>query len=63
MLRLSGTAVNDEQLVELSNAKQLTSLSIGRSGGDQTSNASAAALNELISKLPNTKIYGKPRSP
>jgi len=63
MLRLSGTAVNDEQLVELSNAKQLTSLSIGRSGGDQTSNASAAALNELIFKLPNTKIYGKPRSP
>ncbi|MGI8978523.1 MAG: leucine-rich repeat domain-containing protein [Pirellulaceae bacterium] len=60
-LNLSGSGIDDEQLAELANAKQLTSLSLGNSGGDQTSHASAAALSALRAKLPNTRIFGEPR--
>lgn len=56
-LDLNGSAINDWQLVELANATQLTSLSVGRTS------ASKAAFRELKVKLPNTRIYGEPRDP
>ena len=51
---LSGSSINNEQLVELSNATQLTGLNLG------WTNASEAALNDLRAKLPNTRIVGEP---
>lgn len=67
-LDLSGSAINDQHLIELTNATQLTALSLGRheysyihkGANDLNPRMSAAALNELRAKLPNTRIYGEP---
>ncbi len=54
-VNLHGSAVDEEQLVELGNASQLKILILGKT------RASEAAMRELRAKLPNARIEGEPR--
>ena len=56
-LNLHGSAINDEHLLELASAKQLTTLVLGKT------NVSEAALRDLKGRLPNTEVRGEARSP
>lgn len=66
-LNLKGSAINDEHLLELASAKQLTSLILGKTvnprGPIYPQDISDGAIRELKAALPNTRIVGIPGDP
>ncbi|MBC7852148.1 MAG: hypothetical protein IAF94_01830 [Pirellulaceae bacterium] len=56
-VNLHGSAVDEEQLVELGNASLLKILILGKT------RASEVAMRELRAKLPHARIEGEPRDP